>query len=67
MDKVQVSGAGNTTFAVCLDQDEKKILQRVTRSAHTHTHNENCPKHYVLMLTYTVAHHNYFILVTVMR
>ncbi|KAM8878670.1 phosphoinositide 3-kinase regulatory subunit 5 isoform 2-T3 [Spinachia spinachia] len=31
VDKVQVSGAGNTTFAVCLDQDEKKILQRVTR------------------------------------
>ncbi|KAI3353071.1 hypothetical protein L3Q82_019636 [Scortum barcoo] len=24
VDKVQVSGAGNTTFAVCLDQDEKK-------------------------------------------
>lgn len=32
VDKVQVSGAGNTTFAVCLDQDEKKILQSVTRS-----------------------------------
>ncbi|AWP05838.1 putative phosphoinositide 3-kinase regulatory subunit 5 [Scophthalmus maximus] len=31
VDKVQVSGAGNTTFAVCLDQDEKKILQTVTR------------------------------------
>lgn len=31
MNKVQVSGAGNTTFAVCLDQDEKKILQSVTR------------------------------------
>lgn len=31
VDKVQVSGAGNTTFAVCLDQDEKKILQSVTR------------------------------------
>lgn len=31
MDKVQVSGAENTTFAVCLDQDEKKILQSVTR------------------------------------
>uniref|UniRef100_A0A3P9PTI7 Phosphoinositide 3-kinase regulatory subunit 5 n=1 Tax=Poecilia reticulata TaxID=8081 RepID=A0A3P9PTI7_POERE len=30
VDKVQVSGAGNTTFAVCLDQDEKKILQSVT-------------------------------------
>ncbi|MED6241015.1 hypothetical protein ATANTOWER_013507 [Ataeniobius toweri] len=31
VDKVQVSGDGNTTFAVCLDQDEKKILQSVTR------------------------------------
>ncbi|XP_071360264.1 phosphoinositide 3-kinase regulatory subunit 5 isoform X2 [Trachinotus anak] len=31
VDKVQVSGAENTTFAVCLDQDEKKILQTVTR------------------------------------
>ncbi|XP_030638221.1 phosphoinositide 3-kinase regulatory subunit 5 [Chanos chanos] len=31
VDKVQVSGAGSTTFAVCLDQDEKKILQSVTR------------------------------------
>lgn len=31
VDKVQVSGAGNTTFAVCLDQDEKKVLQSVTR------------------------------------
>ncbi|KAM4750796.1 phosphoinositide 3-kinase regulatory subunit 5 [Anableps anableps] len=31
VDKVQVSGIGNTTFAVCLDQDEKKILQSVTR------------------------------------
>ncbi|XP_040892431.1 phosphoinositide 3-kinase regulatory subunit 5 [Toxotes jaculatrix] len=31
VDKVQVSGAGDTTFAVCLDQDEKKILQTVTR------------------------------------
>ncbi|RVE76481.1 hypothetical protein OJAV_G00008580 [Oryzias javanicus] len=31
VDKVQVSGAKNTTFAVCLDQDEKKILQSVTR------------------------------------
>ncbi|KAA8594989.1 hypothetical protein FQN60_012124 [Etheostoma spectabile] len=31
VDKVQVSGAGNTTFAVCLDQDEKKITQSVTR------------------------------------
>uniref|UniRef100_A0A3Q3E2Y4 Phosphoinositide 3-kinase regulatory subunit 5 n=1 Tax=Labrus bergylta TaxID=56723 RepID=A0A3Q3E2Y4_9LABR len=31
VDKVQISGAGDTTFAVCLDQDEKKILQSVTR------------------------------------
>ncbi|XP_068178594.1 phosphoinositide 3-kinase regulatory subunit 5 isoform X2 [Antennarius striatus] len=31
VDKVQVTGSGNTTFAVCLDQDEKKILQSVTR------------------------------------
>ncbi|XP_035262179.1 phosphoinositide 3-kinase regulatory subunit 5 isoform X3 [Anguilla anguilla] len=31
VDKVQVSGAGSTTFAVCLDQDEKKIFQSVTR------------------------------------
>ncbi|CAJ1053612.1 phosphoinositide 3-kinase regulatory subunit 5 isoform X2 [Xyrichtys novacula] len=31
VDKVQISGAGETTFAVCLDQDEKKILQSVTR------------------------------------
>ncbi|XP_023119447.1 phosphoinositide 3-kinase regulatory subunit 5 isoform X1 [Amphiprion ocellaris] len=31
VDKVQVSGDGSTTFAVCLDQDEKKILQSVTR------------------------------------
>ncbi|XP_037546515.1 phosphoinositide 3-kinase regulatory subunit 5 [Nematolebias whitei] len=31
VDKVQVSGTGNTTFAVCLDQDEKKILQSVKR------------------------------------
>ncbi|XP_059181982.1 phosphoinositide 3-kinase regulatory subunit 5 [Centropristis striata] len=31
VDKVQISGAGNTTFAVCLDQDEKKVLQSVTR------------------------------------
>lgn len=31
VDKVQVSGVKNTTFAVCLDQDEKKILQSVTR------------------------------------
>lgn len=40
VDKVQVSGAGNTTFAVCLDQDEKKILQSVTRCAATHTHRK---------------------------
>ncbi|XP_029298311.1 phosphoinositide 3-kinase regulatory subunit 5 [Cottoperca gobio] len=31
VDKVQVNGAGNTTFAVCFDQDEKKILQSVIR------------------------------------
>ncbi|KAM3863822.1 phosphoinositide 3-kinase regulatory subunit 5-like [Diretmus argenteus] len=32
VDKVQVSGGGDgTTFAVCLDQDEKKIIQSVTR------------------------------------
>nr|XP_015212006.1 PREDICTED: phosphoinositide 3-kinase regulatory subunit 5 [Lepisosteus oculatus]XP_015212007.1 PREDICTED: phosphoinositide 3-kinase regulatory subunit 5 [Lepisosteus oculatus] len=31
VDKVQVSGACNTTFAVCLDQDERKIFQSVTR------------------------------------
>ncbi|XP_034542803.1 phosphoinositide 3-kinase regulatory subunit 5 isoform X2 [Notolabrus celidotus] len=31
VDKVQISGTGDTTFAVCLDQDEKKILQSVTR------------------------------------
>ncbi|XP_026069669.1 phosphoinositide 3-kinase regulatory subunit 5-like isoform X1 [Carassius auratus] len=31
VDKVQVSGTSSTTFAVCLDQDEKKILQSVTR------------------------------------
>lgn len=31
VDKVQVSGAVDTTFAVCLDQDEKKILQSVIR------------------------------------
>ncbi|XP_029914538.1 phosphoinositide 3-kinase regulatory subunit 5-like [Myripristis murdjan] len=32
VDKVQVSGEGDgTTFAVCLDQDEKKIIQSVTR------------------------------------
>ncbi|KAL2087095.1 hypothetical protein ACEWY4_018154 [Coilia grayii] len=31
VDRVQVIGTGSTTFAVCLDQDEKKILQSVTR------------------------------------
>ncbi|XP_063057943.1 phosphoinositide 3-kinase regulatory subunit 5 [Engraulis encrasicolus] len=31
VDKVQVIGSGSTTFAVCLDQDEKKILQSVIR------------------------------------
>ncbi|XP_061088046.1 phosphoinositide 3-kinase regulatory subunit 5 [Conger conger] len=31
VDKVQVTGAGSTTFAVCLDQDEKKIFQSVKR------------------------------------
>ncbi|XP_077380301.1 phosphoinositide 3-kinase regulatory subunit 5 isoform X2 [Festucalex cinctus] len=31
VDKVQVSGAADTTFAVCLDQDEKKVLQSVIR------------------------------------
>lgn len=31
VDKVQISGDGDTTFAVCLDQDEKKILQSVIR------------------------------------
>ncbi len=32
MDKVQVnSGEDGTTFAVCLDQDEKKFIQSVTR------------------------------------
>ncbi|XP_061080167.1 phosphoinositide 3-kinase regulatory subunit 5-like [Conger conger] len=29
--QVQVSSASSTTFAVCLDQDEKKVLQSVTR------------------------------------
>ncbi len=44
VDKVQVSGAGNTTFAVCLDQDEKKILQSVTRcGVKTNTHEHVCP------------------------
>ncbi|XP_035252970.1 phosphoinositide 3-kinase regulatory subunit 5-like [Anguilla anguilla] len=31
VDHVQVSSASSTTFAVCLDQDEKKVLQSVTR------------------------------------
>lgn len=32
VDKVQVNSRGDgTTFAVCLDQDEKKFIQRVTR------------------------------------
>ncbi|XP_068506785.1 phosphoinositide 3-kinase regulatory subunit 5 isoform X1 [Syngnathus scovelli] len=31
VDKVQVCGAADTTFAVCLDQDEKKVLQSVIR------------------------------------
>ncbi|XP_060725074.1 phosphoinositide 3-kinase regulatory subunit 5 isoform X1 [Tachysurus vachellii] len=31
VDRFRVCGSGNTTFAVCLDQDEKKILQSVTR------------------------------------
>ncbi|XP_051567403.1 phosphoinositide 3-kinase regulatory subunit 5-like isoform X2 [Myxocyprinus asiaticus] len=31
VDKVQVCGTDKTTFAVCLDQDEKKIIQSVTR------------------------------------
>ncbi|XP_051940037.1 phosphoinositide 3-kinase regulatory subunit 5 [Hippocampus zosterae] len=31
VDKVVVSGAADTTFAVCLDQDEKKVLQSVIR------------------------------------
>lgn len=31
VDKVQVIGVGGSTFALCLDQDEKKILQSVTR------------------------------------
>ncbi|XP_075898895.1 phosphoinositide 3-kinase regulatory subunit 5 isoform X2 [Nelusetta ayraudi] len=31
VNKVQVCGTENMTFAVCLDQDEKKILQSVTR------------------------------------
>ncbi|XP_059804694.1 phosphoinositide 3-kinase regulatory subunit 5 [Hypanus sabinus] len=31
IDKVQIVGVNNTTFAVCLDQDEKKVIQSVTR------------------------------------
>lgn len=32
VDKVQVNGRGDgTTFSVCLDQDEKKFIQSVTR------------------------------------
>ncbi|KAM7394065.1 hypothetical protein PAMP_020888 [Pampus punctatissimus] len=31
VDKVYVCGTGNTNFALCLDQDEKKIFQSVTR------------------------------------
>uniref|UniRef100_A0A673WFE9 Phosphoinositide 3-kinase regulatory subunit 5 n=1 Tax=Salmo trutta TaxID=8032 RepID=A0A673WFE9_SALTR len=31
VDKVQVSGGSGTTFPVCLDQDEKKIIQSVIR------------------------------------
>ncbi|XP_061684830.1 phosphoinositide 3-kinase regulatory subunit 5 isoform X3 [Syngnathoides biaculeatus] len=31
VDKVQIGGAADTTFAVCLDQDEKKVLQSVIR------------------------------------
>lgn len=31
VNKVQVCGTESMTFAVCLDQDEKKILQSVTR------------------------------------
>ncbi|XP_057699569.1 phosphoinositide 3-kinase regulatory subunit 5 isoform X2 [Corythoichthys intestinalis] len=30
VDKVQISGAADTTFAVCLDQDEKKTVDRCT-------------------------------------
>ena len=29
--QVQVNAASSSTFAVCLDQDEKKVLQSVTR------------------------------------
>uniref|UniRef100_A0A667X246 Phosphoinositide 3-kinase regulatory subunit 5 n=1 Tax=Myripristis murdjan TaxID=586833 RepID=A0A667X246_9TELE len=39
VDKVQVSGEGDgTTFAVCLDQDEKKIIQSVTRCSRETPH-----------------------------
>ncbi|XP_067914164.1 phosphoinositide 3-kinase regulatory subunit 5 isoform X2 [Heterodontus francisci] len=31
IDKVQIIGVNNTTFAVCLDQDEQKVFQSVTR------------------------------------
>ncbi|KAG9343958.1 hypothetical protein JZ751_013347 [Albula glossodonta] len=31
VDQVQVSSGGTSTFAVCLDQDERKVLQSVTR------------------------------------
>ncbi|XP_068929190.1 phosphoinositide 3-kinase regulatory subunit 5 isoform X2 [Petaurus breviceps papuanus] len=32
VDKVQIIGSNNCSFAVCLDQDERKILQSVVRS-----------------------------------
>lgn len=31
VDKVQIIGSSNCPFAVCLDQDERKILQSVVR------------------------------------
>ncbi|XP_043940960.1 phosphoinositide 3-kinase regulatory subunit 5 [Protopterus annectens] len=31
VDKVQIIGVNNSTFALCLDQDEKKILQSITK------------------------------------
>ncbi|XP_074081713.1 phosphoinositide 3-kinase regulatory subunit 5 isoform X2 [Macrotis lagotis] len=31
VDKVQITGSNNCSFAVCLDQDEQKILQSVVR------------------------------------
>lgn len=31
MDKVQIIGSNSCPFAVCLDQDERKILQSVVR------------------------------------